>query len=193
MAGTIGPMVHGEPALVKCSLFALYAAAHGLSGAIAGSSIALIGTALILGPLKIQSQSIVLFSVFCIVLSLHEWRFIRLPLPQLERQVPKRWSRLSGYGMVFYEAVLGAGIGTRISTATYYALLLGVLLSGRVMNGTVAMAAFGLARAFPVCVLAALRLRDTDKYLSILMNGKEVMHLVNAVLLVTLGMLIWQS
>jgi cytochrome c biogenesis protein CcdA len=189
MVGTIGPIVYGRAALEKYVLLGIYTAAHVLGALATGTVVVSIGR-MIPGPLHARGSTI--FAASCLLLSLHEWRFIRLPLPEFRRQVPKRWRRWSGLGAFLYGGVLGAAIGTRITAAAYYAFLLGVVLNGQLGCGAIAMTTFGLARALPVCILAAMQFQNAAKFLTSLMNVREVMHVANGSVLLFVGLL-WEA
>jgi hypothetical protein len=88
---------------------------------------------------------------------------------------------------VLYGSVLAFGIGTRINTATHYALMLGVAFEGNVRTGALVMAIFGMARALPACSLSVLSFGGATAFLAPAISMEEIMHLMNAVILIGCG------
>jgi hypothetical protein len=80
-----------------------------------------------------------------------------------------------------------AQFGTRINTATHFALLLGVAFEGNVRAGALVMAVFGMARALPACSLSVLSFRRATAFLAPAISMEEIMHLMNAVILIGCG------
>lgn len=184
MVGTIGPMVYGRTVFKRYTLLAVYTAAHMVGALAVGVPVALIGIAM---PDSLLARNSSTFAACCLLLSLREWGVIRLPLPQSKRQVPKRWRCWPTLGILMYGGVLGAGIGTRITTASYYALLVGVMLSRDWRDAAIAMATFGLARAVPICILATMQFEDAARYAAAVMDVRELIHVANGALLLSLG------
>jgi cytochrome c biogenesis protein CcdA len=191
MVGTIGPMVYGKTFAGRSLRVAVYAGASVFGAAVVGASIGLIGKSVrAVEASRMQNLSLACFSLCCFFLSLHELRLISLPLPQFPRQVPKTWRRLSTLGICLYGSILGAGIGTRIPTSSYYALIVGIFLMGRIWYGTVAMIVFGLARAMPICIFAAMEIQQAEESLTSLFKIQELVHIVNGALLLWVGILL---
>jgi cytochrome c biogenesis protein CcdA len=88
--------------------------------------------------------------------------FLRLPVPQLRRQVPQRWREVLPLPATafLYGAGLGAGFITYVPVATLAAVAAAIALADPAA-GTVALAAFGAGRAI-VLVAATAGLRDWD-------------------------------
>jgi hypothetical protein len=77
-------------------------------------------------------------------------------IPSWRRQVNREWlSRYRGwvYGVGF-GAQLGAGVVTVVNTATVYAWMVGAAVSGSPGTGAMVGAAFGIARAAPLLLVA---------------------------------------
>ncbi len=118
-------------------------------------SVAAVGTAAVLGallgaagaPLPLRWM-LIAAALVAAVAALREAGIVRFDVPALRRQVPERWRRerpltvwSSGYG-----AILGAGFGTFLPTATFWAACMGALALGDPWAGAVCMAAFGVGR-----------------------------------------------
>ena len=84
--------------------------------------------------------------------ALREAGIVPFGVPALRRQVPERWRRerplafwSSGYGVI-----LGAGFGTFLPTATFWAACAGTLALGDPAAGAVCLAAFGVGRGLMI-------------------------------------------
>ncbi len=190
MVGTISPMVHGKTALEKLTLISVFTVAHGLGGAAVGTVISLAGCVLIPHGILTDRSRGIIFGSSCVLLALREFQIIALKLPQFRKQVPISWRRLAVSGVFLYGCVLGFGLGTRIVGSAYYAVLIGVFLTGQVKDGVLAMTVFGVARAAPVCFLGGFRCERAASYTGSLADLQEVMILVNAVILTASGSLL---
>ncbi|MHB8464375.1 MAG: hypothetical protein ACYDD7_06000 [Acidimicrobiales bacterium] len=79
-------------------------------------------------------------------------------VPSPRRQVDERWvGRYRGwvYGAGF-GLQLGLGFVTVVTTATVYAWMVGAVLTGSASGGALVGAAFGVARALPLAVVATV-------------------------------------
>jgi cytochrome c biogenesis protein CcdA len=87
---------------------------------------------------------------------------LRLPIPQLRRQVPRRWREVLPLpaAAFLYGAGLGVGFVTYVPVATLAAVAAAIAFADPA-SGTVALAAFGAGRAL-VLVAATAGLRDWD-------------------------------
>ena len=84
--------------------------------------------------------------------ALREAGVVRFRVPAVRRQVPERWRRerpLVAWSMG-YGVILGAGLGTFLPTATFWAVCTGVLAIGEPLAGALCLAAFGAGRAVMV-------------------------------------------
>lgn len=95
-------------------------------------------------------------ALLCFLTALHHFNVIRLPLPQLRRQVSRLWlphfhKNLVAFGYGFQ---LGSGVATRIKTATTYIVIGCAFCSGSWLAGASIGAVFGLSRAVLPVVLA---------------------------------------
>lgn len=75
----------------------------------------------------------------------------------------------------------------RINTATYYALILGIAIDWNWRTGVLVMAVFAIARALPACSLSVLSFGGATAFLAPAINIEEIMHLMNAVILIGCG------
>ena len=82
------------------------------------------------------------------LLYLRELTGVRVPIPQLRRQVPDWWRTYFGRPVAafLYGAGLGVGFFTYLGHGTLVAVTVAVAATGRPALGALAMAPFGLAR-----------------------------------------------
>ena len=193
MAGTIVPMVHGKSVAIRCWTICLYILSSAVGGGVIGALFGFIGSCF--GPILSAGipMSSALLGWTCVLASFHEAKLLTVPFPQFHRQVPQRWRRLGCGSVVLYGSVLGFGIGTRINTATHCALMLGVAFEGNALTGALVMAVFGVARALPACSLSFLSLGRATGFLAPAISTEEIMHLMNAVILIGCGMRLLSS
>jgi hypothetical protein len=157
VAETVAPVVHG----VRRWLTAVAAFA---AGAIAAG--AALGWALGWGAAQAGGGSAHAAWAAAAVVAAYAGReagLLRLPVPQLRRQVPQRWREilplpLTGF---LYGAGLGLGFVTYVPVATLAAVVAAVVLADP-GAGAVGLGAFGVGRAI-VLVLATTGLRDWDQ------------------------------
>ena len=156
MAETVAPVVHG----VRRWLIAVAAFAAGAMGAGAALGWAL-GSA---GAWAGGGSTHAAWAAAAIVAAYagREAGILRLPVPQLRRQVPQRWREMLPLPATafLYGAGLGLGFITYVPVATFAAVVAAVVLADPAA-GAVALAAFGAGRAI-VLVAATAGLRDWD-------------------------------
>ena len=156
MAETVAPVVHG----VRRWLVAVAAFAAGAVGAGAALGWAL-GSA---SPWAGGGSTHAVWAAAAVVAAYaaREVGLLRLPVPQLRRQVPQRWREvlpLPATGFL-YGAGLGLGFVTYVPVATFAAVIAAVVLADPAA-GAVALGAFGVGRAIAL-VAATAGLRDWD-------------------------------
>jgi len=125
-------------------------------------------------------------------MGLREYGVIRVPLPEITRQVAEgwrsRWSPWVAWGL--YGIGLGHGLLTIVPFASYYVTLLGVLLTGKPSIGALVMAVYGLMRALPAIAIGfAGRQRDDVGSAGIvyLFNRSAVIRAANGAFLLVFG------
>jgi hypothetical protein len=144
MVETIVPVVHG----IRNWIASLIAFAAGALAAAAGVGL-LLGVLLPTGG----SRALLVAGCLALVYAAHELGVLRLPSPQLRRQVPERWRErypqpVTGF---LYGAGLGLGFVTYVPVATLLVVCFGVALLAGPLGGAAVLSGFGLGR---VAVLA---------------------------------------
>jgi len=148
MVETICPVVHGTRTwLISVALFA--AAATG--------SAALLGLGL--GAVLPQggASAAAAVAAFALLAALSELGLLRLPLPQLRRQVPERWRERYPQPLValLYGAGLGVGFATYVPFATLFVVAAAVVTLAGPAGGAMVLAAFGAGRGLALAVATA--------------------------------------
>jgi hypothetical protein len=155
MVETICPVVHGTRKwLVSVALFALGAvAAAAAVGLLLGAALPLAG-----------SGWLALVALVALVEGAAEARLLRLPVPQLRRQVPERWRERFPLPLtaLLYGLGLGLGFATYIPVATLVVVAVGVAFLTGPLAGAAVMAAFGLGRAVAL-VVSTVRLSSYEQ------------------------------
>jgi hypothetical protein len=158
MVETISPVVHGTRtrwlaalglhALGATATAAAFGAAAGAIGALLGAPWGRAGALAILGAAVLYAAA--------------ELFGLRVPVPQLRRQVPDWWRTYFGWAVAsfLYGAGLGIGFLTFLGHGTLVAVTVGVAATGRPLLGAVVMAPFGLARG--LAPLVAWRSGEPD-------------------------------
>lgn len=149
MVGTILPIVYGER---KRSGWSVTLAAHLVAYVLGAAALGLA-----LGMLAALSPSVVREAIWWILplaalsYALHESGLMRLPMPELRRQVSGGLRfRLPGPVLgAIYGLELGAGITTYIPATAFYVVLLWIWATAHPVQGALVLAAFGLGRALP--------------------------------------------
>ena len=113
---------------------ALLGLALGAVGAVAGAD--RLGVALAVGALALVAAA-------------RESGLVRLPLPQVRRQVPERWRR--EWPLPLWSAAYGAGLGLGVLThqavATFWVVCAAAVWLAEPVPASIALAAFGAGRA----------------------------------------------
>lgn len=155
MIGTIIPMVYGAPDHKRGPSIA---AAH-LVGAVVGASLlgAFLGSVgLALQGVGLRVNGLVVVAICSLVYATHELGAVRLPTPELHRQVPAHWrsSFSPPVAAGLYGLALGAGVVTHITTATFYVVCVAAVALGDPIVGAIVLGAFGFGRGLPVLLLS---------------------------------------
>lgn len=137
-----------------------------LFGAAGALLMALLGPATPAAPLAAA-----IFGAVVLAYGAHDLRLIRLPHPQRESQVPNRWRRKHDRLAVAFGYGLGLGPGflVFVRSGGYFAMLLGVVLSGSVAVGMAAFVAMALGRFSFLSAARAYRTSERSSPLLFLM------------------------
>ena len=172
MVDTISPVVYGTRAkwmgaLALHAAGALLGAPWGRAGALA-----LVGLALVYG--------------------LREVFGLRIPVPQLRRQVPDWWRTYFGRPVAafLYGAGLGIGFLTYLGHGTLVAVAAGAAATGRPGLGALVMTPFGLARGLsPLVAMRARSPEDGRRLIDRLGEGSGALRsAINALALGAIGL-----
>ena len=152
MVETISPVVYGTRTGWVGAL-ALHAAGAAATAAAFGAVVAAAG-ALLGAPWGTAGATIV--AGVALLYLARELTGIRVPVPQLRRQVPGWWRTYFGRPLAafLYGAGLGVGFLTFLGHGTLVVVTVGVAATGRPLLGAVVMAPFGLARGLAPVVTA---------------------------------------
>lgn len=135
------------------------------TSAIAGAFFGLILGVLGLPIVKIigKEDTLLILAVIVFALGLGELGLVSIPRLQRDKQVPATWRGRFPPEIVaaLYGSMLGVGVLTRITFASFYGLVIWTLLSGAVVNSAFIFGTFGFVRAMPP-VLFGPWLRNSD-------------------------------
>jgi hypothetical protein len=125
-----------------------WAGGHVAGGLAVGAALGWLGARL---PLTETVLPLILLVTACLLGALHELRFIRLPMPQIPRQVPRSWLVRHPWNLaaIGFGMQLGSAVATRITNASTYVALGCALFSGSPLSGALILAAFGAVRSVP--------------------------------------------
>ena len=144
MVETITPVVNGGHARWRRTL-ALHALGAVAAAAAFGSTLGWLGG--MLGAPWRRSGLLALATVAA-VFALGELTPLRVPIPQLRRQVPDWWRTFFGrhVASALYGAGLGVGFLTYLAHGTFVVVAFAAIASGRPATGALLVAPFGLVR-----------------------------------------------
>jgi hypothetical protein len=144
MVETISPVVYGSRTKWAGAV-ALHAAGAAATAAVFGAAVAAAGA--LLGAPWGRAGAVVV-AVAAVVYVVRELTGVRIPVPQLRRQVPDWWRTYFGRPLAafLYGAGLGVGFLTFLGHGTLVVVTIGVAATGRPLLGALVMAPFGLAR-----------------------------------------------
>ena len=155
MVETIVPVVHGTRTwMLSLALFTAGAVATaGLLGLALGAALPAGGAAVAAAV-----------AVFALLEAAAELGLVRLPLPQMRRQVPERWRERYPQPLtaLLYGAGLGFGFATYLPVATLPVVAVGVAALAGPASGAAVLAAFGLGRGVALAVATA-RVRSHEQ------------------------------
>src|SRR5918996_769165 len=152
MVETISPVVYGTRTRWAGAL-ALHAV--GATATAAGFGALVAAAAGMLGAPWGRAGGAIVAAVAVLYL-VRELTGIRVPVPQLRRQVPDWWRTYFGRPLAafLYGAGLGVGFLTFLGHGTLVAVTVGVASTGRPLLGALLMAPFGLARGLAPLIAA---------------------------------------
>jgi uncharacterized membrane protein YphA (DoxX/SURF4 family) len=144
MVETISPVVYGTRTRWVGAV-ALHAAGAAATAAAFGAAVA--AAAVLLGAPWGRAGAVMVAAVAVLYLA-RELIGVRIPVPQLRRQVPDWWRTYFGRPLAafLYGAGLGVGFLTFLGHGTLVAVTVGAASTGRPLLGALVMAPFGVAR-----------------------------------------------
>ncbi|MGZ5296156.1 MAG: hypothetical protein ACXWEZ_04475, partial [Actinomycetota bacterium] len=150
MVETISPVVNGGRARWSGTLMLHTLGATG-TAALFGAVLGWLGGAL---GAPWQRPGLLALAAVSAVYALGALTRVRVPVPQLRRQVPDWWRTFFGrsFAAVLYGAGLGIGFLTYLSSGTLVVVALAASVSGRPATGAIVMAPFGLVRGLSAIV-----------------------------------------
>lgn len=153
MVETITPAVHGGRTRRYWASVALHAVGATLSAAAIG--LLLGGAGALLGA-PWGAAGLVALATVAGLYAAREALGLKIPLPNLHRQVPQWWRTFFDppVASLLYGLGLGVGFLTYLSFGTYVAVAAGAVLSGDPLVGAALCAPFGLARGLSVSASA---------------------------------------
>jgi hypothetical protein len=145
MVETITPVVHGGRRSRWTWFLALHVAGATLSAAAFGALLGGVGS--LLGS-PWGAPGIALVLVAALAYLAREALGLRVPVPQLRRQVPDWWRTFFPFAPAsfLYGVGLGVGFFTYLAHGTLVVVSVAAIASGRPLAGAVLLAPFGLAR-----------------------------------------------
>ena len=156
MAETITPVVHGGSRSRWAVSVTLHVLGAGLAAAAFG---ALLGAAGGLLGAPWGAAGWWLVAAIAIAYLVAEATGLRVPVPQLRRQVPDWWRTFFGPAPAafLYGAGLGVGFLTYLTHGTLVVVALAAVASGQSLAGALLVAPFGVARALTVVAARGVR------------------------------------
>lgn len=195
MVGTIRPVVYRQAQFDRWFAAAgLHVVANVAGATMIGLAIGAAGWWLTARDAAFPAALFVSIGVLSVGYALAEVGLVRLPYPQVARQVPSQW-----YGRfhplvtaTLYGLSLGTGITTHIVTATVYVVLAGLLLQAEPMLAAVTFGLFGVGRGLSVFALGwfshAIAAGD-DLFIALQRIGvyQEPLHRLGGLFLASIG------
>ena len=177
MIETITPAGCGGRNRYRFALLLFTLAAVG-AAAVVGALLGLVG-----GALGVE-RAVLVVAALAALAAAREAGLVRLPLPQLRRQVPERWNHelplpvwATGYG-----AGLGIGFATFQPVTTFWIAVLAALAVGRPAMAAAGFALYGVGRAAMV-ILPSRPERDATAAVERLAARRPLLKRANAVAL----------
>jgi hypothetical protein len=155
----VGTLVEG-PGLRRAASGVLHVVASTVSGAAGGLALAIAA-----GLLRLSAPArLGAVGVIAVLYGAMEVGVVSLPLPQTGRQVPSSWRYRFPHAVTvtLYGGLLAFGIGTRVASAGYVAILGAAALLGGPALGAAVLGTYGLCRALAVVIVANAGERDPE-------------------------------
>jgi hypothetical protein len=197
MVETITPVVHGGRRTRWGLLLLLHTAGATASAAAFGALLGVVG-ALLGAPWGLAS--VLLVAVAAAAYLAREALGVRVPVPQLRRQVPDWWRSFFPFAPAAFLYGVGLGVGflTYLTHGTLVVVATAAVAAGRPLTGALLLAPFGLARGLSAIVARNASTPEESTALvgrlarSASWGGWRAMHAV-ALALVLVSALAWAA
>lgn len=162
MIGKITPLVEEAGRRVWTNAVAFHMLGLGLSSACLGLVLGFAGG--ILGMPALGVAAPVAWSLVAFVCGLRDVGLVPFPVLEFQRQTPGAWKCVFGaeWAAFLWGLDLGQGWTVRIPFATYFALVIWVILAGHPVVGAATLGAYALGKGLPVAAARWPALRATN-------------------------------
>src|SRR5918992_2571739 len=159
MVETITPVVHGGRTRRWALALALHVVGAGVAAAGFGAVLAAAGMAL---GAPWGAAGVGAVGALAALYLLREAFGVRVPVPQLRRQVPDWWRTFFGFGpaALLYGMGLGIGFLTFLRHGTFVVVAAAAIATGRPALGALVVAPFGIARGLSATVARGARTQE---------------------------------
>src|SRR5919109_959218 len=159
MVETITPVVHGGRTRRWAIALALHVLGAGLAAAAFGAVLGSAGMAL---GAPWGAAGFVAIGALGVFYLTREAFGVRVPVPQLRRQVPDWWRTFFGFetAALLYGMGLGVGFLTFLRHGTFVVVSSGAIAAGRPLLSALIMAPFGVARGLSATVASTSRTQE---------------------------------
>ena len=159
MVETITPVVHGGRTRGWAIALALHVVGAGVAAAAFGAVLGTSGMAL--GAPWGAAGFVAIGALGALYLA-REAFGVRVPVPQLRRQVPDWWRTFFGFGpaALLYGMGLGIGFLTFLRHGTFVVVSAAAIATGRPLLGALLVAPFGVARGLSATVASTSRTQE---------------------------------
>ena len=159
MVETITPVVHGGRTRRWAVALALHVLGAGLAAAAFGAVLGAAGTAL---GAPWGAAGFVAIGALGVLYLAREAFGVRVPVPQLRRQVPHWWRTFFGFetAALLYGMGLGIGFLTFLRQGTFVVVSAAAIATGRPLLGALLVAPFGVARGLSATVASTSRTQE---------------------------------
>ena len=159
MVETITPVVHGGRTRRWAIALALHVLGAGLAAAAFGVALGAAGMAL---GAPWGAAGFVAIAALGVLYLTREALGVRVPVPQLRRQVPDWWRTFFGFetAALLYGMGLGIGFLTFLRHGTFVVVSSAAIATGRPLLGALIVAPFGVARGLSATVASSSRTQE---------------------------------